>query len=67
MFSHGQFGRGLAARWIGLGVGQPQHFLLHTTSLSILGYEHDLAEQAAIVLWNATRLVVLQAFRNPPP
>jgi broad specificity phosphatase PhoE len=54
LFSHGQFGRALAARWIGLGVGQAQHFLLHTASLSILGYEHNLAEEAAIVLWNAT-------------
>jgi len=54
MFSHGQFGRVLAARWIGLGVGQAQHFLLHTASLSILGYEHNLADEAAIVLWNAT-------------
>jgi broad specificity phosphatase PhoE len=54
LFSHGQFGRALAARWIGLGVGRAQHFLLHTASLSILGYEHNLAEEAAIVLWNAT-------------
>jgi broad specificity phosphatase PhoE len=52
LFSHGQFGRALAARWIGLG--QAQHFVLHTASLSILGYEHNLAEEAAIVLWNAT-------------
>jgi broad specificity phosphatase PhoE len=54
IFSHGQFGRALAARWIGLGVGQARHFLLRTASLSILGYEHNLAEEAAIVLWNAT-------------
>jgi broad specificity phosphatase PhoE len=54
LFSHGQFGRALAAQGIGLGVGQAQHFVLHTASLSILGYEHNLAEEAAIVLWNAT-------------
>ena len=53
IFSHGQFGRALAARWIGLPVGQAQHFLLSTASLSILGYEHNLAEEPAIVLWNA--------------
>ena len=52
LFSHGQFGRALAARWIGFPVSQAQHFLLSTASLSILGYEHNLAE-AAIVLWNA--------------
>jgi len=53
IFSHGHFGRVLAARWIGLPVGQAQHFLLSTASLSILGYEHNLAEEPAIVLWNA--------------
>ena len=53
MFSHAQLGRLLAARWIGLPVVQAQHFLLSTASLSILGYEHDMAEEPAIVLWNA--------------
>jgi broad specificity phosphatase PhoE len=53
LFSHGHFGRVLAARWIGLPVGQAQHFLLSTGSLSILGYEHNLATEPAIVLWNA--------------
>jgi broad specificity phosphatase PhoE len=53
VFSHGQFARSLAARWIGLRVGRAQHFLLSTASLSILGYEHNLAEEPAIVLWNA--------------
>jgi len=43
----------LAARWIGLPVRQVQHFLLSTASLSILGYEHNLAEGSAIILWNA--------------
>jgi broad specificity phosphatase PhoE len=53
LFSHGHFGRVLAGRWIGLTVEQAQHFLLSTASLSILGYEHNLAEKPAIVLWNA--------------
>jgi probable phosphoglycerate mutase len=52
IFSHGHFGRVLAARWIGLQVRQAQHFLLSTASVSILGYEHNLAEAPAIVLWN---------------
>jgi broad specificity phosphatase PhoE len=52
-FSHGHFGRALAARWIGLQVGQAQHFLLSTASLSILGYEHNRADEPAVVLWNA--------------
>jgi broad specificity phosphatase PhoE len=53
LFSHGSFGRVLAARWIGLSVMQAQHFLLSTASLSVLGYGHNLAEESAIVLWNA--------------
>jgi broad specificity phosphatase PhoE len=51
IFSHGQFGRVLAARWIGLPVRHAEHFLLSTASVSILG--HNLAEESAIVLWNA--------------
>jgi probable phosphoglycerate mutase len=53
IFSHGHFGRVLAARWIGLSVRQAQPFLLNTASLSILGYEHNVPEVSAIVLWNA--------------
>jgi len=53
IFSHGHFGRVLAARWIGSPVSQAQHFLLSTASLSVLGYEHNLAEESVIVLWNA--------------
>ena len=56
IFSHGHFGRVLAARWIGLPVRQAQHFLLSTASLSILGYEHNLAEEPAIILWNAVSM-----------
>ena len=53
IFSHGHFGRVLAARWIGLPVRQAQHFLLSTASVSILGYEQNSAKESAIVLWNA--------------
>ena len=52
IFSHGHFGRVLAARWIGLPVRHAQHFLLSTASLSILGFEHNVAEAPAVVLWN---------------
>ena len=53
IFSHGHFGRVLAARWIGLGIEQALHFLLSTASLSILGYGHKLVTEPAIILWNA--------------
>lgn len=53
IFSHGHFGRVLAARWIELPVGQAQHFVLSTASLSILGYEHNHAAEPTMILWNA--------------
>jgi broad specificity phosphatase PhoE len=52
IFSHGHFGRVLAARWMGLPVAQAQHLLLGTASLSVLGYEHNRLEEPVIVLWN---------------
>jgi broad specificity phosphatase PhoE len=53
LFSHGHFGRVLGARWIGMEIRQAQNLLLSTASISILGYEHNVAEVPAIVLWNA--------------
>lgn len=53
LFSHGQFGCVLAARWIGLPVIDGPHFLLGTASLSILGYDPDHPEIPVISLWNA--------------
>lgn len=43
---------GVAARWIGLEIRQAQSLHLSTASISILGYEHNVAEVPAIVLWN---------------
>ena len=54
LFSHGHFGRVLAARWIGLPVIKGQHFLLSTASLSILGYELSHPDEPVIALWNTT-------------
>lgn len=54
LFSHGHFGRVLAARWIGLSVEQAQHLLLSTASLSVLCYEHNRTDQPAIALWNSS-------------
>jgi broad specificity phosphatase PhoE len=54
LFSHGEFGLALAARWIGLPVIKGQHFTLGTASLSILGYNPAHPEVRVIALWNAT-------------
>ena len=54
LFSHGQFGRVLAARWIGLPVTQGQHFAIAPASISILGFEADHPHRRVISLWNST-------------
>jgi probable phosphoglycerate mutase len=53
LFSHGEFGRVLAVRWIGAPVLEGQNFALGTASLSILGYERPHPETPVIALWNA--------------
>jgi broad specificity phosphatase PhoE len=52
LFSSGQFGCALAARWIGLPVIQAQHLMLGTASISILGYNPDHPELRVIAHWN---------------
>jgi len=53
LFSHGQFGSALAARWIGLAVIEAQHLALSPASLSILAHEAGHPEVPVIALWNA--------------
>ncbi len=55
LFSHGQFGAALGARWIGLRLIDGQHLALHPASLSILGYEPAHPARRMIQLWNETR------------
>jgi len=54
IFSSAHISRVLAVRWLGLEAAAGRYLLLETSSLSILGYEHNLAEPA-IRLWNETQ------------
>ncbi|MBX5068480.1 histidine phosphatase family protein [Rhizobium lentis] len=51
IFSSSHFLRVLAARWLGLPPQGGVFFSLDTTSISVLGYEHDLTEPV-IRQWN---------------
>src|SRR5665647_2495465 len=53
LFSHGQFGGVLAARWLGLPLAESQHFPLGTASISILSFDPHHPEVPVITLWNA--------------
>ena len=54
LFSSGHFMRVFAARWLGLDASCGRLFMLSTTTLSILGYDHDKSEPT-IRLWNDIR------------
>ncbi len=51
IFSSSHFLRVLGARWLGLPPTDGARFILDTTSISVLGYEHDLTEPV-IRRWN---------------
>jgi broad specificity phosphatase PhoE len=57
LFGHGHFFRVLAVRWVNLSVDHARSLILSTASLSVLAYEHSLAEPA-IRLWNDDRHVL---------
>jgi probable phosphoglycerate mutase len=61
LFSHGQFGSALAARWIGLEVIEGRHMALSTASMGILGFSPDHPEVRAVTLWNAVPAMLAPA------
>jgi len=52
LFSHGHFGRALAARWIESPVDLGRRFSLSPASLSVLDHEHQSAREPIIAMWN---------------
>lgn len=53
LFTHGQFGSAVAARWIGLAVIEAQHLALGPASISMLAHEAGHPKVPVIALWNA--------------
>jgi probable phosphoglycerate mutase len=54
LFSSGHFMRVFAARWLNLDPSCGRFFLLSTTTLSVLGYEHT-PQEPVVRLWNDAR------------
>jgi broad specificity phosphatase PhoE len=54
LFSHGQFGRSLAARWIGLAIVKAQHLQIDPASIGVLAHDPAHSEMAVIARWNDT-------------
>jgi len=67
LFSHGQFGCSLAARWIGLPVLQGEHLQLGTGSLSILGFNLGHPGLHVIAQWNMSAPTADAALTRPVP
>ena len=67
LFSHGQFGCSLAARWIGLQVTQGEHFQLGTASLSVLAFNPANADLRVIACWNLLPGAPMGPETNKPP
>ena len=55
LFAHSHILRVLAATWLGLSVDAARYFVLGTTSLSTLGYEHERPDEPVLHLWNELR------------
>jgi broad specificity phosphatase PhoE len=51
LFAHGHVFRVFAARWIGLPPGEGRHFMLDTSTVSVLSYYHGTP---ALKRWNAS-------------
>jgi broad specificity phosphatase PhoE len=64
IFTHGEFGCSLAARWIGLPVLQGEHFQLGTASVSILAFNPGHLGLPVIAQWNVMPGIQTDAERS---
>lgn len=53
IFSHGQFGCSLAARWIGLAVLEAQHLQIDPASVGVLAFSPAHPDVPVIAQWNS--------------
>jgi broad specificity phosphatase PhoE len=58
LFSHGQFGSALAARWLGSPVSMGQHLALSPATVSTLSVARDHPDIPVISLWNSAPAVL---------
>jgi broad specificity phosphatase PhoE len=54
LFSHGEIGRALAARWIGAPIAIGRSLALGTASISVMAYQVHHLENPVIEIWNAS-------------
>jgi probable phosphoglycerate mutase len=54
VFSHGQFGCCLAARWIGIAIAEARHLQMDVASISVLGFHPAHVDLPVIAHWNGT-------------
>lgn len=54
LFSHGQFGCSLAARWIDMAIVEAQHLQIDPASIGVLAFNPAHPEIAVIAQWNRT-------------
>ncbi len=52
LISHGEIGRALGVRWIGLPFVTGEHFSFSTASVSILAFKQDKPDVRVIEVWN---------------
>ena len=66
LFSQGQFGVALAARWVGLGVAEAGHFSLDVASVSVPACDPHHPEVAVIASWNCVSPERFKSFFATP-
>jgi probable phosphoglycerate mutase len=65
IFSHGQFGCSLAARWIALAIAEAQHLQIDPASIGVLAFNPAHPEVPVIAQWNRTSTIAAHSVPVP--